>query len=254
MPFKRLILIATSLFTLSCHQAPKPEITTSFDTEFEILHGRVKQLSEAYKDNEYGKPETHVTDFDIHGNAIETTSRGDCNCLVKYEYQYDKTGKKNAVIVRNNERLFPFKYKYDASGRIAQFSVDTKELQDDPASNMPKQEKGFYKYDTAGDMVRRDGYLDTLHQSMGKYRYNSQHVLIQADEFYQVRMNNKGPDLLNKRQQPDEKIIYQYEVFDAKGNWLKRMVVKHINPNTYFGPKPKESVETDIEVRKITYY
>jgi len=71
MSFKRSILIVSLLLTFSCHQAPKPE-TTSFDTNFEILHGRVKQLQEFYRGGKENGGDTDINDFDIRGNLVKS--------------------------------------------------------------------------------------------------------------------------------------------------------------------------------------
>jgi hypothetical protein len=254
MKFKRSILIAVALLALSCQKPQKPKITTNYEVGFEILNGKVKQLSETYK--YYNEPTTSIIDFDVHGNAVQKKSKGGCDCLIKYEYRHDKNGKKTEIITHNSLREYFYLpvYKYDTAGRIVESDADTKELIDAPPWNTPKQDKNFYKYDTAGDMVQCDGYLDTLHKYVDKYRYDARHILIETDHFFQVRLNDRGPDLLNKRRDPDEKIFYLYKTFDAKGNWLKRVAVEHYSPSFYFGPKPKESVKTNIEVRKITYY
>lgn len=253
MAYKKPIVIVCAIFALSCQKPLKPKITTNYEVGFEILNGKVKQLSETYK--YYNKPTTSIVDFDVHGNAVQKKSGGGCDCLIKYAYRYNKKGKKTEIVTYNNLREYFYvpEYKYDTTGRVAESDADTKELRDIPPWNIPKQDKEFYKYDEAGDMVQCDGYLDTLHRYMNKYHYNARHILIETDHFSQFRLNDKTPDLLHKRQVP-QKIIYLYKAFDAKGNWLKRVAVEHNNPSAYFGPKPKESVETNTEIRKITYY
>src|ERR1700761_9089584 len=77
---KKLILIFVVLFVLSCRQNPKAE-TTSFDTKFEILYGRVKQLQEFYRAGKEAGGDTDITDFDIHGNLVQTKRTGSSNAI-----------------------------------------------------------------------------------------------------------------------------------------------------------------------------
>lgn len=241
MNLNKPVLILLSLLAISCAKKPKQEITTRFDTNFETLKDKVKQLSEISRDWK-DRPDTLTTDFDVYGNATQARRRNDCNCLGKYKYRYDKNGKKTEVILKNDARLFPYKYTYDTNDHIVELTVGTKEQRDYPPFS-DKVDKGFYKYDPAGDMIEDDEYKsDGEYCYLIKYKYNDKHLLLERDFF-------EGAE-----RYLETKAGYKYLSFDKKGNWIKRIITKHDNPSFYIGPKPKGSIKIDTEVRKIIYY
>jgi len=248
MNLKKSLLLILSILAISCTKKPKPEITTRFDTNFETLKGRVRQLSEISGPGTYDQPDTVITDFDIRGNEIQTRSKGDCNCLVKYEYRYDKNGKKTEIITHNSLRDYFYipVYKYDTVGRIVEASANTKAVRTDTVASteIPKQQKRFYKYDLAGNMTKCNEYLDKEHRAVRKYKYNDELMLIEEDAF----------SFLNNTINPDT-ITYQYQAFDTKGNWVKRLVVKHFN-FAVIDPdgQIRHTIHKDTITRKITYY
>jgi hypothetical protein len=246
MSFSKPIAIISTILALSCHITPKSEITTSFDTHFEILHGKVKQLREVYREGKWAGSDTSITDFDIHGNALRTLTTGYDDGLVKYEYQYDKSGKKIEVTGKDSLRIPYFNvplYKYDMNGRIVEMSSNSKELKENPDTVMrnkyfylPKQDKWFYKYDAAGNRVQQDWYFEQKHMYRREYKYNEKHLLIEEAYFY-------GDD-----KKPNSKTSYHYTAFDSKGNWLRR-----VGMVTDFGP-PAQEIPQPVVMRKITYY
>jgi len=259
MTYKSLIpIICVALILLSCHKAPKPEIMTIYYYHFDILHGRVKQLTETYKTGSYSRPDTSTTDFDVYGNSLQTKTRGDCECLVKYEYRYDKGRKKTELIGKSSVRLFPNVYKFDTSGRVVGLNVYTKMLKKNSDEQM--QEKFLFTYDATGNRIEEDYYLEPDNQYRKKFKYDNRHILTEED--YYSYLN--APDTLDKKRLPYVKTIYHYTSFDSKGNWLKRIAeeVSHNFPvvtskdpvtgksTTYsLGPRGKDTV-----TRKIVYY
>lgn len=240
MPLKKLILPAGVLLAvLSCHQAPKPEITTSYDINFETLHGKVKQLVEMYTAY-LGVPlETDVTDFDTAGNVIQMRNTGHCNCLTKYVYTYDKTGKKISITTKDStdDVYFPKPlYKYDRHGHIVEMSSQGKIDTEFP--NVVVQYKCVYKYDAAGDRVQLDFYSDNEQGTRMKYKYNQKHLLI--EEWYLYALDSKK--LRGSR------TTYHYTSFDSKGNWLKQ-----VGKVKDYGP-PIQEIPEPVVTRKITYY
>jgi len=235
MPFKRSILIVSALLAVSCHQAPKPEITTAYDTHFEILNGKVKQLQEMYREGKEAQSDTDINDFDIHGKLIRTKKAGSSNGMIKYEYKFDKGGKKMELTVKNNQRLFPYNYKYDVNGRIIQQTIDTKMLKPNSDHELV-QDRFFYKYDNTGNRIEVDYYFEQEHKYRILYRYNDKRLLLEEQYFY-------GDD-----KKPSNKITYRYTSFDEQGNWLRR-----IGQVKDYGPIRQE-ISEPVVTRKISYY
>ncbi|MFB9843484.1 hypothetical protein [Mucilaginibacter ginsenosidivorans] len=195
----------------------------------------MKQLQETYRESKENGLETDITDFDIRGNPTQSKKTGGCGCSAKYEYRYDKNGKKLELAIKNDQRLFPFTYKYDTSGRIVQETVDTKMLKLN-SDNEVMQDKFFYKYDASGNRIQEDYYFEQEHRYRILYRYNGNHLLIGEEYFY-------GDD-----KKPTTQTSYHYTAFDAKGNWLRR-----VGDVKDFGP-PRQEIPEPVVIRKITYY
>jgi|GEM_PF-2361614 len=247
MPFlslKKYIIILSVFFTLlSCHQAPKPEITTSFDVNFEILNGKVKQLREELRKNKQDPPYTYITNFDIHGNATQMDIIG---AMLSYEYSYDNTGRKISVTEKNNVdtlHLYEYLYKYDMNGRIVEMSCNTNDLTVHTGAQLrkkhlyvPKKDRVFYKYDATGNRVEDNHYRDQEHEWRKTYKYDEKHLLIEEEYF-------SGDD-----KKPTTKATYRYTSFDSKGNWLRR-----VGEVKDYGP-PRQEIPQPVVMRKITYY
>jgi len=262
MTYKNLIpIIFVVLILLSCHKAPKPEIMTTYYYHFDILHGRVKQLTETYKTGSYSQPDTSTTDFDVNGNSMQTKTKGDCECLVKYEYRYNKNGKKVGLIAKSDVRLFPNVYKFDTAGRVVELSAYTKMLEKNSDEQM--QQKFFFKYNVIGDRVEEYYYLEPEDQYRKKYKYDNRHLLIEED-YYSYTSHTNAPETINKKTVPYVKTIYHYTSFDSKGNWLKRIAEKKSynfpvatskdaitgkSTSNSLGPNGRDTI-----TRKITYY
>jgi hypothetical protein len=211
----RPILIFAILLLPSCkaNRKPggatvKPVGTVNYYEPFEILNGRVKQVKEMFEDVTSGKPEIVVTDFDKQGNAIQTHEsvlRGDSNTIV-YNYKYDKIGIRTEVAMMSAE-LGDDIYQCDEYGRIARKSMRTDMVKNN--SMEPLQEKSFYKYDAAGNMIEADLYLETELRFSEKYKYNNRHLLLEKDA-------------LSHDANFTDTTTYKYQSFDKNGNWTKR--------------------------------
>ena len=161
-----------------------------------------------FEDVTSGKPEIIVTDFDKQGNAIQThesVTRGERNTIT-YDYKYDKSGIRTEVAMMSAE-LGNDIYQCDSYGRIARKSTNTDMVK--KYSMEPLQEKYFYKYDEAGDMIEADLYLETELRFSEKYKYNSQHLLLEKDAF-------SGAEKFV------DTTTYKYQSFDKNGNWTKK--------------------------------
>jgi len=228
---KTHILIFTILFLISCKPNHKPALTLMYDNNFEALSGKVKQIIEIKNGSNPG--DTVIVDFDLQGNITQITTNGLGNTLIRYEYIYNKNGKKTDAILRYYEKWEAYKkcrkqwrHKYDRDGRISEYISDTKMLR--KHTNQPMQTKNFFKYNADSDLVQIDHFLDAEHQSTFKYKYNDKHLLIEASLFLRVGY-------------PAGKSVYKYHSIDKNGNWLKR--------TTTYG-----STNVDTILRKITYY
>lgn len=236
MLIKTVLLGSAVLILSSCNKAPKPEITTLYCySDLDILHNQVKQLTEIYRGGKSDKYDTLTTDFDAHGNSIQTKCIGSDNYLVKYEYRYDKSGRKTELIETGGQSDAPYIYKFDTIGRIAQKNEDPKALKPDPYNQL-LQEKFFYRYNAAGDRIQEDDYLDEDHLSRITYKYDYKHLLLEEDYF-------RGDD-----EKTVHKTFYHYTSFDSKGNWLRR-VGKVKNDGL-----PMQEIIEPVVVRKISYY
>jgi hypothetical protein len=182
----------------------------AFDTHFEILYGKVRQLCEMYREGKETQSDTDINDFDIQGNVRQMKNTGSCNCSVKYEYKFDQRGKKMKLTVKNSQRLIPYTYKYDVNGYIIQQTIGNKMLKPNSDHEL-MQDKFFYQYDSAGNRVREDYYYEQEHKYHIIYKYNYKHVLLEQEYFY-------GDD-----EKPTNKITYRYTYFDGHGNWLRRV-------------------------------
>ena len=231
---KKSILIFAILLLPSCkaNRKPggtivKPVGTTNYYEPFEILNGRVKQVKEMFEDVTSGKPEIVITNFDKEGNAIQTHESvlgGDSNTTV-YNYKYDKDGVRTEVAMMSAE-LGDDIYQCDEYGRIARKSTRTDMVKNN--SMEPLQEKSFYKYDEAGNMIEADLYLETELRFSEKYKYNNKHLLLEKDAF-------------SRAEKFADTTTYQYQSFDKNGNWTKRArLIKDNEPFTV--------------TRYITYY
>jgi hypothetical protein len=228
---KPIFILGTVLMLLSCHKAPKPEITTTFDTQFEILNGKVKELTETHK-TKSNNLETDITTFDKNGNATQTLEiGGSCeNCTVNYSYKYDNNGKKSEITLSNGERHVT--YKCDKNGRPAELNVK--------ADEYSMAATHIYKYDNTGNRIESDSYQGKERSYSTKFRYNGQHLLMVTDEL-------EGGKKLAIR------AVSSYKAFDGKSNWLKRVN----NEEYYFSTSAGDSqpvVRKDTTTRKITYY
>jgi hypothetical protein len=135
---------------------------------------------------------------------------------------------------------------------VVEIYTDTKELKPN-SDHEVKQDKDFYRYNMAGDIVAEDRYLDMKRLALTRYRYDRKHLLSVEDFFYLGAGDERI--ILDKRSVSDIRTIYQYQTFDAKGNWLKRVAVRHLAPVGYIAGHPSnESIERDTVTRKITYY
>ncbi len=244
----RLILLFSLLLLAGCRQAQTPEVVTVYDTMYEILHGRVKQLTE-YSYPKTGNADTIITRFNKKGEAVERKTLGNCSCTITMFYKYDKKGKKAAINIKQDgeERILNTLYKFNQNNRITVEITPTK-MEDVVDSTLAK-------YDAEGNTIQIDRYRRGTDHYQWRFHYNDKHLLAEVSRFDNVNVdNNPAPDTLDKAKIPNSKIVYQYETFDAKGNWLKRLAVDHQNPTFYVGAKPTNSVTTTIEVRKISYY
>lgn len=234
MPFRRPILLAVaSIVILSCHKEYKPEIITAFDTNFEIMHGKVKQLQKFYREEKGDPGETETNDFDIHGNLVQTRRAGISNAVIKYEYVYGPDGKKTAVMTTVAEEQVPVIYKYDTNGRVVLEVWNARVL--DPAQYGAK-DNAIFKYDAAGNRIE-ERYSSGDDSYKIQYKYDDKHLLI-AEEYFD------GPD-----KKPVNKTTYHYTAFDAKGNWLRR-----VGQVEDYGPVVRQEIHQPIVVRKISYY
>ena len=244
----RLVLLFFLLLLASWRQAKAPEVVTVYDTMFELLHGRVKLLTE-YSYPKYRDIDSVVTIFDKKGDAIERKTLGGCSCTITMFYKYDKQGKKVAINIKQDgeERILKTVYKFDRNNRLAEEITPTKLLD--------VIDSTLVKYDAAGNTIQKDHYRGTEHGQL-RFRYNDKNLLIETDRFDHdvIVNNNPKPDTLDKAKIPNSRMVYQYKSFDAMGNWLKRLAIDHQNPAVYFGDKPTDSVITTVEVRKISYY
>ncbi|HVV55533.1 MAG TPA: hypothetical protein VHC47_09425 [Mucilaginibacter sp.] len=234
MLFRRPILLsAASIVTLSCHKEYKTEITTAFDAYFEILHGKVKQLQEFYRQEKGDPGETETNDFDIHGNLMQTRRAGISNAVIKYEYVYGPDGKKTAVMTIAVEEQVPVIYKYDTNGRIVLEVWNARVL--DPAQYGAKN-NAIFKYDAAGNRIE-EIYSSKDYSYRIQYKYDDKRLLIEEEYF--------NGDV----KKPVNKTTYHYTAFDAKGNWLRR-----IGQVEDYGSVVRQEIHRPIVVRKISYY
>jgi YD repeat-containing protein len=228
---KPIFILGTVLTLLSCHKAPKPEIITTYDTQFEILNGKVKQLTETYK-TPSNDLQTDITIFDKIGNATQARQvRGSRrNYTVKYSYKYDKNGKKAEITLNDGEGQVT--YKCDKNGRAAEVHIEAKEFY---IANIR-----LCKYDSTGNMIEMESCRDKEHLFSTKYLYNGQHLLMEQDK-------------LDTGKRVVLRVVYSYKAFDGKHNWLKRIN----NVGYYFGEiggNNQPVVRKDTITRKITYY
>jgi hypothetical protein len=222
-------LFITILFIISCKPKPiasRPAVITIYDANFEILNGKVKQLTETSATS-YSGVETTVTDFDLRGNATQKINKNDAEDSWKYVYKYDRSGKKTGMIAHGggmHPEFHQLRYQYDKAGRVAIMALYTKELKDDSDSAL-KEKKFYYKYNNVGDLVQTDGYYEKDHQFTQTYKYDRRHFLIGTTD--------------------DNRIYYKYPLIDKKGNWLKKISVRYDD---------EEPVASDTVTRTITYY
>ncbi len=232
MSLKKPIFIASVFITfLSCHGALKMDVTTTYDTQFEILNGKVKELTETHK-TQSNDLETDITAFDQNGNATQARviSGSSKNYTVKYSYKYDQNGKKKEITLNNGG--IQATYKCDKNGRAAELNTDVKEFY---VANIH-----LCKYDSAGNMIEMESCRDKEHLFSTKFIYNGQHLLMEEDK-------------LDTGKRLTIRAIYSYQAFDGKHNWLKRVN----NVEYYFGEIGGDNqpvVRKDTITRKITYY
>jgi len=206
------------------------KVTTIYDTQFEILNGRVKELTETYK-TQSNDLETDVTTFDKNGNATQVKQiRARGSWTIKYNYKYDKNGKKSEITLSDGGR--PVTYKCDKNGRATEVNLEAKELY---VANTH-----LYEYDNTGNMIEMDSYRGKKHLFSTKFIYDGQHLLMEEDK-------------LDTNKRLTIRAIYLYKAFDGKHNWLKRVN----NVEYYFEGIRGDNqpvVRKDTITRKITYY
>jgi len=206
------------------------EATTTYDTQFEILNGNVKELTEIYK-TQSNDLETDITTFDKNGNATQAKQIRAHQCgIIKYSYKYDKNGKKLEITLNDGETSVT--YKCDKNGHAAEVHIEAKEFY---IANIH-----LSKYDSTGNRIEMDSYRDKEHLFSTKYLYNGRHLLMEQDK-------------LDTGKRVVLRVIYSYQAFDEKHNWLKRVN----NVEYYFGEiggDNQPEVRKDTITRKITYY
>jgi hypothetical protein len=209
-------LIFIILFTVAC-KGNDDYITTAifgrYFSEIEILKGHVKKLTQIYEAGGLD-PKSEIIDFDSNGNQIQSklTNIEGVAGIVKYTYKYESDGKKT-IIPDDRFNL----YKFEKNGHIAE-SISY-------IDNTIYDSCKFY-YDSAGDIVESVDSFSKMKTNLTRYKYNSQHLLIESDEY----QGNKHI----------YKVNYEYKSFDEKGNWtqmvfhskdITRTVIRHI---TYY--------------------
>lgn len=236
MKMNKYLCIIIILFITACREQPKPiskpEVVTIFDANFEILNGKVKQLTEIAP-APYSGNETTVTGFDLHGNATQTINKSSLEDDWKYAYKYDKNGKKTQLTAYGSGPHPEFKqrlYKYDTTVHIIEMSFPIKQLRDDSDTELARR-IFRYQYNMAGDMVQMEGYGEKKHQFTKRYCYNPQHFLIL------IATKDVGGQFGGQ-------ISYKYLSVDKQGNWLKRIAI----PSYY------DAGKADTITRRITYY
>ncbi|MBS1531864.1 MAG: hypothetical protein JSU01_16270 [Bacteroidetes bacterium] len=229
---RKAVAIIVALLALSCHQAPKSEITTAYYYyNAGILHGRVKQLTEIYRGGKSNQYDTTTTDFDVYGNSIRTKTIGDEPSLFNYKYTTDKKGTKISLIANDVNAV---RYSYNHSnGQVMETDMIT--LNSD---HELEHEKYFFRYDAAGNIIQNN-YRDIDLEMDYKltYKYNDKNLLIEDDYFYS---DDKKPRI---------KTTYRYTSFDSKGNWLTR-----VGQVTDYGRVASQVIHQPLVVRKISYY
>lgn len=233
----RLILVAATFLSISCYKPHRPEDTTIYDTHFEILHGKVKQLTEISKVlNGTVGTQTDVTDFDERGNAIRTKKIGPaCGaCEVNFNYKYSNSGRKTEITMTGGESHI---YTCDKNGRISKEDLSALAALSESDDKSAKIHANFYKYDANGNVIQRESYAETYYLSKYLYKGSSQ-LLVEEDVF-------PGGKLLL------DKTTYTYDIFDKHGNWLQRIAVESNYFNVIDG---KPDIRRDTLIRRITYY
>jgi hypothetical protein len=226
------LLLILALFISSCHKRPN---ITIYDTSFEILNGKVKQLTDTYKN--FNGIETHITSFDKQGNATQMQKIGGyCDrCTLTFSYKYDKNGKKTEVIMAARERQQP--YKCYTNGRIVEERFNTKDYDFD--KNDWAKRKEVFRYDDKDDMIELKSYDDSVHFSKTTYKHNESHFLTETNEF-----SENGTLVI--------KVIYDYPLVDQHGNWVKEII--KIEHRLVENAHEKRTITKDTIIRKISYY
>ena len=230
----RTILMVAILFLSSCQQ-PKTRAITIFETGYEILNGKVRELTEITSYN--SKREIALTSFDQSGNAIKTwkTSIWKEPYTLQYKYLYNKRGKRAEVIMSAGDSEQP--YKCDTNGHIAEERFNIKDYDFDKEDFAKRKE--VFKYDSRGDLSECDSYFDTNRFTITTYKYNSRHFRIETDEFGETKILQI-------------KVLYNYPIVDKNDNWLKRTAIltRRVKENGHL----KLSIEKDTVERWIVYY
>lgn len=232
MRLKKNLLLLSMWLLLSCNQ----KNITIYDTNFEILHGRVRTLTEIFKNHD--GIETHTTYFDKNGNAIKMLEiGGTCNkCELSFSYKYGRGERKKEVIMTGRYGQQP--YACDSNGRIAEEKFDTKDYDFDKKDFAKKKE--VFKYDARGYLKESASYDSTTRTYFTTHQYDSRGLLTKTNEFS------------GTMKKPYITVEYRYLILDKQGNWLKCATV--LKYHILVESKMQETVSRDTQTRKITYY
>jgi hypothetical protein len=202
-----LLLLATSILA---------NAQVKNDLARQRLKGKIKMLTESdYDAGSGGLVSKNISRYDDNGNLLDFYSYGPDNALLSKSI-----------------------YNYNDSGKL----VDVKRYKGDGTYNT----RTAYKYDLKGNEVEEDNYdASGILFMKARSLYNGNGTLRVCDRFNEygilfLKSNYKNDDDGNQVEdkQYDShhglkfKTTYDYENFDANGNWLKRTTYKNDKPVT----------------------
>jgi len=257
MPYNRFTILILFIIFASC--SPKPALQRNnypaYDGGIYSLSGNIKQITtEPADDQPTPNPgqDYHTAYFDKRGNVYKTID-GFHGMVSQTHYFtiYDK--RKNKLATLGYFRHTDFYVEGDLRpplhiGKNGQPENDL-QLKEIYRYNDHKQIVNYvtigyrrspdssfynYKYNNRGLLIELDDFVNpTVLGSLTKFKYDNDDNLTESDEYQQDRLRIK--------------IVYQYKLFDSKGNWTR--MITHTTGDFY-----GSNGENYIMKREISYY
>lgn len=193
-----IMIFIVLFFMQGCQSIPNKKTTCLQD---EGLSGKIKTVIKNITQLTYDSP--------MKGDISKST--------FLYKYSYNNGGYK----VQADENGHNISYKYDEKGYLIE------EFEGESSHNRYTSRKKVYKYDSHGNVIEKEYYIDNKydHKDKYKYLYDKQGNIIEKttkdNEVYHYSYDDSGKVLEEKKSWREYFGSYIYYFYDENGNLLK---------------------------------